>query len=124
MKTITAILILALILSGCATMKESWRVKEPYTTADKAFYAFAIGTQVTDYTSSKDAYSRGCIESSPIYGEHPSDGALIAGKVVSVGLITWLSNNIKNHVARKWWLGTIGLLAGGATLHNYNINCN
>ena len=117
------VLILAITLSGCATVKESFRVKEPYTTADKAFYTFAVGTQVTDYMSSKDAYSRGCIESSPLYGEHPSDAGLIAGKIASVTLITWLSNNIKDHTARKWWLGTMGLLAGGVTLHNYNINC-
>jgi hypothetical protein len=122
MKSILLLLCFSM-LAGCATMKDSFRVKEPYTTGDKAFYAFAVGTQVIDYDSSKDAYSRGCIETSPIYGEHPSDVALIAGKLVSVSLITWVSNNIRNHAFRKWWLGSMGLLAGGASLHNYNLDC-
>ena len=104
-------------------IKESWRPKVEYTTADRVFQGFMIGSQIADYTSTKDALSRGCIESSPIYGEHPSDGALIAGKVASVLLITWVGNNMRDHTFRKWWFGTMGILAGGVALHNYNIYC-
>jgi len=104
-------------------LKESWRPKVEYTKADRVFQGFMVGSQIADYTSTKDALSRGCIEKSRLYGERPSDGALIAGKVVSALLITWAGNNIRDHTFRKWWYGTMGLIAGGVAMHNYNIHC-
>jgi hypothetical protein len=92
--------------------------------ADHGFHAFAIGAQVADYTSTKDALSRGCVEANPVFGEDPSDASLIAGKVASSLLITWVGNNITNHTGRKVWFGTTGLLVGGVAYHNYNLECN
>ena len=83
-----------------------------------------MAAQVGDYVSTKDAFSRGCIEgNSTILGENPDDAALLLAKFGSGPLITWAGKNIKNHTARKWWYGTTGLLVGGVVLHNYNITC-
>jgi hypothetical protein len=112
-----------LLLSGCATMKESFRVKHEYDLVDKAMLGFAIGGQVADYTSTKDALSRGCVEANPLFGENPNDATLIAGKLAVSTAAVWVGNNTKGAL-RKWSLGTMGLLGAGVALHNYNIQCN
>ena len=104
-------------------IKESFRPKSPYTMADKAFMTFAVGSQVMDYVSTKDAFSRGCVEANPMFGEDPSDATLIAGKLLASTVIVWMGNNIENHTYRKWWYGTMGLISTAVVVHNYNVTC-
>jgi hypothetical protein len=106
------------------SIKEAWSIKEPYTTTEKWMLGSVYGTQILDYTSTKDAFSRGCVEGNKLYGKHPSDGALIAGKVAGSLVITFIANNTRDHFIRKILLGTASVIGGGVAYHNYNIDCN
>jgi hypothetical protein len=104
-------------------IKEAWSVKEPYTPVEKWMLGGVYLTQATDYTSTKDALSRGCVEANKLYGKHPSDGALIAGKVAGSLIVTFIANNTRDHFIRKILLGTAVVIGGGVSYHNYNIEC-
>ncbi len=106
------------VLSGCAL-----RPVVPYDTVEKGLLGGVVVTQALDYTSTKDAFGRGCVEGNRFLGEYPSDSTLILAKIIVSGVVYFSANNIKNHIARKVLLTIVNGIGLIAYEHNINIDC-
>lgn len=116
---VIVLLTATVILCGACAL----RPVVPYDTAEKVLLGTAVGGQVWDYTSTRSGLDAGCIETNPILGEHPSDGALIASKVL-VSCMAWLgANAMPNHLERKAFLGVISIIGIAAGAHNSQVDC-
>lgn len=110
-----AVVMLLLLLQGCAL-----RPVVPYDLPEKGLLAGAIGGQIFDYTSTKRALARGCVEGNPLMS---SDAVMVAGKV-GISVMAYLgANAIPDHKLRKIYLGIIGAIGIGAGIHNETIDC-
>ena len=121
MQNVMLSLLCLLIFSGCATVKTCFNPVEPYDTTEKFLYGTMVIGQAGDYISTKRALDRGAIESNPIYGEDPSDGALIAGKVITVMAGQCIANHMPSGYARKGVLGIVSIMGIGVTVHNEGV---
>ena len=110
-----------LIFSGCSTVKTCFNPVDPYDTTEKILYGTMVMGQAGDYISTKRALDRGAIESNPIYGENPSDGALLAGKAATVLVGTCVANHMPSGYARKGVLGIVSIMGIGVTIHNEGV---
>lgn len=71
---------------------------------------------VADILTTRAAINRGCHETNPIYGPHPSDGAMIATHALVVG-VAWRTK-------APAWADYVGAgLLGAAALHNASTRC-
>ncbi len=107
--------LILLLLQGCAL-----RPVVPYDLPEKALLAAAIGGQIFDYTSTKAALGRGCIEGNPLMS---SDAVKVGGKIGVSAMAYFGANAITDHKLRKIYLGIIGAIGIGAGIHNEMIDC-
>ena len=114
MKRIISLGLILAVLSGCS-------VKPKYSLdqLDKALLTTAVVAQIADgYTTMRALDNPDNYETNPLYGEHPSDGKIIAIKVVGIGATFWLAKDLPP-TPRKWVLGFLSLLYGGVSFSNW-----
>jgi hypothetical protein len=120
-KMITAILILAVLMTGCAGVKFMPEPDNSYTPTEKALFATMVGCQMFDANSTSRALDRGAVEMNEfVYGSNPTDARLYAVKGVVVLGMAWAANRVP-HFPRKFILGTGSLLGCAAGIHNEGV---
>ena len=109
--------LLFLLLQGCAMSTV------PFDTTEKVLATGMIAGQAWDGASTIDGLNRGCTEGNPLIGSDPSDGTIIAVKVLVAGGLLWIANLTDDHTIRKVVLG-IGMITGvGAGAYNSTLEC-
>lgn len=100
----------AAALSGCS-------VWQP---AEQRAFAFSMACQAVDLMQTDAALENGMHEANPLLGSHPSDGKLVAAKVVAVAGTFYLAEavNPENRVTAIL-LATVPCLY--VVAHNYSI---
>ena len=101
-----AAIVLALMLTGCAS----------YTPADWAALSFAVAGSAADVYTTERALDNGGYECNPVFGSDPSDGKLIAGKVLA--LLACVAVGELEPRWRPWLFGLLGVSGGAAAAMN------
>ena len=101
-----AAIVLALMLTGCAS----------YTAADWAALTCAVAGSAADVYTTDRCLDAGGYECNPVFGRHPSDGAMIAGKLLVLGICAGLGELQPRW--RVWMFGLLGGTGAAAAWHN------
>jgi len=104
-----AAVVLALMLTGCAHV--------PYSGADYAALSFAVCGSAADVWTTERALDNGGYECNPLFGSDPSDGKLIAGKVVMVAVLALIGEVYPE--SRQWLFWLAGGVGFNAAMWNY-----
>ena len=104
------LVIFILILTGCAT----------YSPADWAALSFAVAGSAADVYTTERCLDGGGYERNPVFGSDPSDGKLIAGKVVA--LLACVAVGELEPGWRPWMFGLLGGTGAAAAVHNWREN--
>lgn len=127
------LLCLILLFSGsakCASSKETVEreisfafQKSEWTDKEKTAFTLSIIGNTLDLASSVMSDSR-CVERNPILGKSPSNAALIALKLFSIGFEYMLYNSPKFRYNETHWYGyTSAVLHTGVAISNFRNNC-
>lgn len=91
---------------------------EDWSKTDKALIASFIVLETIDVAQTKRCLKLpNCTEGNPIFGKHPSDGQLVAGKTIAVGAIYWLADSYPEY--RTGFLIGANLIQSLVVRHNY-----
>ena len=104
-----AAIVLAVMLTGCAS-------HAAYTPTDWAVLTCAVAGSSADVWTTEQALDGGGYERNPVFGSDPSDGKLIAGKVVA--LLACVAMGELEPTWRVWMFGFLGGTGAAAAWHN------
>ena len=110
----TAIIILCIVLSGCAP-------RYKFDKADKILITTALAGQVYDGKTAKDAMDRGAIELNPFIGKYASDEEILLFKAIGISAII-LGGWFLPPKPRKLLFSFATIIGFGAGLHNESAN--
>lgn len=90
MRHITALFLIALLCTGCATSSSRWELA-------------AVGATLADIGSTGGAMEQGMKEQNPIYGSNPDSGQMIALNALILGGVWFLTRNMDDEARQKVW---------------------
>lgn len=116
----TLLLLLAIALSGCASLAYN---PDEWTQLERAAFVYSAGGHAVDFVSSAQSDER-CIETNPILGDSPSNAALAVVKAVALGIEYAIYNSPNIDSKHTHWFGFVsGTIHFGVGLSNYQNDC-
>lgn len=96
--------------------------KSQWTKQEKIAFTLSALTNAADlYTSLNDDGT--CVETTPLLGKHPSDGALIGVKLLALGFEYWLYNSPRFDRGTHWYGFTSAVYHGITAYTNSQNDC-
>jgi hypothetical protein len=90
MRHTIALLLIALLGTGCATAGSRWELA-------------AVGASLADIASTGGAMEQGMKEQNPVYGDSPSSGQMLALNAVILAGVWYLTRNMEDEARQKVW---------------------
>lgn len=90
MRQATALVLITLLLSGCATTSSRWELA-------------AVGATLADIGSTGGGLEQGMKEQNPVYGEQPSSGQMIALNALLLAGVWCLTRNMEDSSRQRVW---------------------
>ena len=88
----------------------------PYTATDWAALSFAVVGSGADVYTTERTLDNGGYERNPVFGPDPSDGKLIAGKLVALAVLVAVGEWQPRW--RPWLFGALAVSGAGAAVAN------
>lgn len=116
----TAILLLSVALSGCASLAPN---PDEWTTLERSAFAYSATGHGVDFASSAMSDER-CVEQNLVLGDSPSNAALFAVKALALGIEYAVYNSPNIDSENTHWLGfTSGTIHLGFGISNFQNDC-
>lgn len=96
--------------------------KSEWTRQEKIAFTLSTLAHLADLGTSLASDER-CVESTPLLGKNPSDGLLIAVKLVAIGFEYWLYNSPRFHRSTHFYGYTAALFHGITAYQNSRNDC-
>lgn len=129
---VAALLILGLNSAVCAdvvTKKDVEREvagafeRSEWTKQEKVAFTLSLVANGLDLASSVMSDSR-CEEQNPLLGKSPSNGSLVAVKLLAIGFEYWLYSSPKFRNSNTQWFGyTSAIIHSGIAISNFQNDC-
>lgn len=107
---LAGVLGLAVGLTGCASA--------PWSPTDRALLGFTVACHAVDYAQTAWGVENGYTEMNPLMGDAPSDGRILATKLVTQALVVGAADHSRN---RTLTLGLALVPCVAAVAHNYSL---
>lgn len=97
--------------------------RSEWTRAERRAFTLSVLAHSLDLASSLASDER-CVERNPLLGSHPSDGALIATKLLALGFEFWLYSSPRfRHAPTHMYGYTSALIHGAVAASNFRNDC-
>ena len=114
MKHLTTIIVLIILLTGCAHHKD----RKPWDGWDKALYVSLLGGVVADIASTDYNTNNGFEEQNPVCGDGKPETTIPIN--IAVLIAGYYIADYLPPTPRKWFLGVSSVLRWGTAGVNYN----
>lgn len=93
-----------------------------WTKEEKIAFTLSVAAHMADLGTSLASDER-CVESTPLLGKNPSNGALIGVKILAIGFEYWLYNTPRFSNGTHWWGFTSAIIHGTTAYQNSRNDC-